>query len=469
MPRMAVKAEPGGLLLDELRREFRGPLLTPNDAGYEDVRRIWNAAITKRPGVIARCTGAADVIAALGFARRHELEIAVRGGGHNVAGTALCDGGLVIDLQPMKGMRVDRSKRTLLAQPGLRLGDVDHETEAFGLALVSGINSETGLAGLALGGGIGWQMRKHGLTIDHLQAADVVTTEGDLVHTSPEHESDLFWAIRGGGGNFGIATAFEFGLVPLGPEVHGGTVLYAAEDAPSVLRAYRDWALGAPDEVTTILVLRRNSFPWSPPEMHGRPVIGVGALFAGSTEEGVKALAPLGALGPVLASSVQTYRFTQHNAMWDASSPAGRLYYWKSHYLRALSDEAIDLIAEHAWRFASPYSFSLLSHMGGAIRRVPDDETAFTGRDADFTINLNCAATEAGVYEHDREWVRTWFESLEPHSTGGVYVNFLGEEGAERVRAAYGRTKYERLASLKARYDPGNVLRANQNIQPAPI
>jgi FAD binding domain-containing protein len=434
MPGMAKAAEPEALPLDELRRDFRGPLITSDDLGYEDVRRIWNAAIAKRPAVIARCTGAGDVIAALRFARRHEIEVAVRGGGHNVAGTALCDRGLVIDLQLMKGMRVDPLQRTLLAQPGLRLGDVDHEAAAFGLSLVSGINSETGLGGLTLGGGIGWQMRKHGLTIDHLNAADVVTPQGELVKASREHNPDLFWAIRGGGGNFGIVTAFEFGLVPLGPEVHGGTVLYSAEEARSVLRAYRDWARDAPDEVTTILVLRRNSFPWSPPETHGRAVIGIGALFAGAAEEGVAALSPLSSLGHVLASSVQTYRFTQHNAMWDASSPAGRLYYWKSHYLRALPDAAVDLIAEHAWRFASPYSFSLLSHMGGAIRGIPDEDTAFSGRDAEFTINFNCAATDPDGFEADREWVRTWFDALQPYSTGGVYVNFLGDEGAERVR-----------------------------------
>jgi FAD/FMN-containing dehydrogenase len=452
--------------VDALRSRFRGPIVARGDPEYENVRRIWNAAIEKRPALFARCTGTADVIVALRFARERDLGIAVRAGGHNVAGTALSDGGLVIDLQLMKGIRVDPERRTLLAQPGLRLGDVDHETQAFGLALVSGINSETGLAGLALGGGIGWQMRKHGLTIDHLAAADVVTAEGELVKASAEQNPDLFWAIRGGGGNFGIVTAFEFDLVPIGPAVHGGVVLYPAERARDVLRAYRDWAADAPAEVTTILALRRNAFPWAPAETRGRPIIGVGALYAGPAEEGERALAPLHRLGPVLASSVQTRLFTQHQSMLDASAPAGRLYYWKSHYLPALTDAAVDVIAAYAWRFASPVSFALLSQMGGAIRRRSDEETAFTGRDAEFTINLNCAATEPELYERDQSWVREWFEALEPHSTGGVYVNFMGEEGSERVRAAYGPAKYRRLAELKAIYDPHNLLRVNQNIKP---
>jgi FAD/FMN-containing dehydrogenase len=450
----------------DLRSRFRGPVVGLDDSAYEDVRKIWNGAIARRPALFARCTGTADVIAALRFASEHDMEVAVRGGGHNVAGTALSDGGLVIDFQLMKGIRVDAGRRTLFAQPGLRLGDVDHETQAFGLALASGINSETGLAGLALGGGIGWQMRKHGLTIDHLAAADLVTVDGEVLKCSAEQNPDLFWAIRGGGGNFGIVTAFEFNLVQTGPSVHGGVILYPAEQGREVLRAYRDWAIDATEDVTTILLLRRNAFPWSPPETQGRPVLGIGALYAGRAEDGERALAPLQRFGPVLASSVQTRLFTQHQSMLDASAPAGRLYYWKSHYLPALTDAAIDVISTYAWRFSSPVSFTLLSHMGGAIRRLSDDETAFTGRDAEFTININCAAMQPDLYEQDRAWVREWFDALEPHSTGGVYVNFMGEEGIERVRAAYGQAKYQRLAALKTKYDPDNVLRVNQNIKP---
>ena len=453
-------------LVDELRCRLRGPVVALGDADYEDVRRIWNAAIDKRPALFARCTGTADVLAAVRFAREHELQIAVRSGGHNVAGTALSDGGLVIDLQLMKGMRLDYERRSLLAQPGVRLGDVDHETQAFGLALVSGINSETGLAGLALGGGIGWQMRKHGLTIDHLLSADVVTAGGEVLKASAEQNADLFWAIRGGGGNFGIVTAFEFNLVQAGPPVYSGIVLYPAERAGDVLRAYRDWAADAPEEVTTILMLRRNAFGWAPVELKGRPIVGIGALYSGSAEDGERALAPLHGFGPVLASSVQKRLFTQHQSMLDASAPAGRLYYWKSHYMAVLTDAAIDVLAANAWRLSSPGSYTLLSHMGGAIRRHSDDETAFTGRDAEFAININCVASEPDLYELDRAWVRESFDALEPHSTGGVYINFMGDEGSERVRAAYGATKYQRLATLKAKFDPDNILRVNQNIKP---
>lgn len=453
--------------LQKLRAATRGPVVAPGDPDYDSVRRIWNAAVDRHPGAIARCTGAADVINCVRFAREHEVPLAVRSGGHNVAGTSLCDGGLVIDLQLMRGIRVDPKQRTLLAQPGLRLGDVDYETEAFGLALASGINSETGLAGLALGGGIGWQMRRHGLTIDHLVAADLITADGELVRAAAAENPDLFWAIRGGGGNFGIVTAFEFDLVQLGPAVYGGVVLYPAEHAQAVLRAYRDWSMDAPDEVTTILLLRRNAFGWSPPDLHGQPILGVGALYAGPAEEGPAALEPLQRFGRVTASSFATRRFTQHQSMLDASAPAGRLYYWKSHYMRTLSDAAIDVIADHAWRFSSPFSFTLLAHMGAAITHRSDDSTAFTGRDAEFAININCAATDAALYDADRGWVREWFDALAPHSTGGVYVNFVSEVGADAVRAAYGEAKLRRLGDVKRNFDPGNVFRANQNIQPA--
>lgn len=453
--------------LSKLRTAMRGPVVGLGDPGYEETRRIWNAAIDRRPAAIARCSGVADVTAALRFARGHDLEVAVRGGGHNVAGTALSDGGLVIDLQPMRGMRLDPRTRRLVAQPGLRLGDVDHETQAFGLAVVAGINSETGLAGLTLGGGIGWLMRKHGLTIDHLVGADVVTADGDLLHASASENADLFWAIRGGGGNFGIVTAFEFDLVEIGPPVRSGIVLYRAEHAAAVLAAYRDWAASAPDEVTTISMLRRApAFAWVPAAVHGHPVIGVGALYAGPADAGIGALRALEELGPVIASSVDIRPFREHQSMLDGSSPAGRLYYWKSHFLRSLSDTAIDAIVESAWAFTSPFSYTLLSHLGGQIARHGDDETAYSGRDAPFAININCVATEREAYERDRGWVRTWFDALEPHGTGGAYVNFVGDEGAARVQAVYGEAKYARLAEIKARYDPDNVFRVNQNVAP---
>lgn len=455
-----------GAGLHDLRMRFPGPVVGIGDPDYDEVRKIWNAAIEKRPAAFARCTAVEDVISALRFARDHDIEVAVRSGGHNVAGTSLTDSGLVIDLQLMKAIDMDPKRRRLRVQAGVRLGDVDRATESLGLALVSGINSETGLAGLTLGGGIGWLMRNHGLTIDHLISAELVTVDGEVLQVSADQNSDLFWAIRGGGGNFGIATSFEFELVELGPEVYGGIVLYAAEEAEQVLRHYREWGAIAPDEVTTILMLRRNAFPWAGAELQDRPIIGVGALYSGPTERGEIALAPLHQFGAALASSVQKRMWTQHQSMLDASAPPGRLYYWKSHYLPGLTDAAIEVIVKNAWRFSSPYSLTLLSHMGGAIRRRTDDETAFSGRDAEFTINMNCGATEPDLYVRDRAWVRQWFEALAPHSTGGMYVNFISEDGGERVRDLYGESKYRRLSELKTRYDPENVLRVNQNIKP---
>ena len=456
-----------GAGLHDLRMRFPGPVVGIGDPDYDEVRKIWNAAIEKRPAAFARCTAVEDVISALRFARDHDIEVAVRSGGHNVAGTSLTDSGLVIDLQLMKAIDMDPKRRRLRVQAGVRLGDVDRATESLGLALVSGINSETGLAGLTLGGGIGWLMRKYGLTIDHLASVELVTVEGEVLQASANHNPDLFWAIRGGGGNFGIVTSFEFNLVGLGPEVYGGIVLYPAEEAIDVLRHYREWAASAPDEVTTILMLRRNAFPWSGPELQGRPIVGVGALYSGAADRGEAVLAPLHQFGRVLASSVRKRWWTQHQSMLDASAPAGRLYYWKSHYLPDLSDAAIDVIVNNAWQFASPYSLTLLSHMGGAIRRHPENETAFNGRDADFTININCGATDFDVYERDRSWVRAWFDALSPHSTGGMYVNFIPEDSGELVQEVYGDSKYRRLSEIKSRYDPQNVLRVNHNIKPA--
>jgi FAD/FMN-containing dehydrogenase len=453
--------------VDDLRARLRGPVVAAGDGEYEEVRKIWNAAIEKRPAVFARCIGNDDVVAALNFARERGMEVAVRSGGHNVAGTALTNGGLVIDLQLMRAVEVDAERRRLHVQAGARLRDVDRATEPFGLALVSGINSETGLAGLTLGGGIGWLMRKYGLTIDHVISSELVTVEGGVLEVSEDRNPDLFWAIRGGGGNFGIVTSFEFDLVPLGPEVYSGIVLYSAEDAGAVLRHYREWAASAPDEVTTILMLRRNAFPWSGPELQGRAIVGVGALYSGPADNGQAALAPLQEFGTVLASSVGKRLWTQHQSMIDASAPAGRLYYWKSHYLPGLSDAAIDVIVANAWQYSSPYSLTLLSHMGGAIRRQSEEGTAFSGRDTEFTININCGAIDANLYTRDRTWVREWFDALTPHSSGGMYVNFIPEDSGEDARDVYGESKYRRLSEVKSRYDPHNVLRTNQNIKPA--
>jgi FAD/FMN-containing dehydrogenase len=450
-----------------LSRHFRGDLIRPGDARYEAGRRIWNGAIDRRPGLIARCTAAADVGAAVGFARDRDLVVAVRGGGHNVAGTAVCDGGIVIDLSPMKGMWIDPRARVARAQPGVLWGELDRETQAFGLATPGGIVSHTGIAGLTLGGGLGWLMRRHGLTADNLLSADVVTADGALVRASAEEHADLFWGLRGGGGNFGVVTSFEYRLHAVGPTVLAGLVLYPAERAREVLSSYRECIASAPDELMTIVLLRMAPpAPFLPEEIHGRPVVIVAVCFSGSVEEGERAVAPLRRLGEPLADLVRPTPYASHQALLDASVPHGLGYYWKSEYLRPLSDQLIDTLVAHAWPFPTPQSYTAIFHMGGAVGRGDPDGSAFEDRRAAHAMTIDGVWSEPAASGACIAWARRFWEAVRPHSTGRVYVNFLGEEGEDRVRAAYGATKYERLRALKRRYDPTNLFRMNQNIAP---
>jgi FAD/FMN-containing dehydrogenase len=449
-----------------LRARFRGELLLPSAAGYESARHIWNAVIDKHPALIARCSGVADIVAAVRFAREEGLVLAIRGGGHNVAGTAMCDGGLVLDLSQLKGVRIDTLARTARIQPGVTNGDLDHETQAFGLATTGGIASTTGVTGLTLGGGLGWLMRRHGLACDNLLSADMVTAEGTCITANRTEHADLFWALRGGGGNFGVVTSLEYRLHPVGPSVVAGLVLHPAERAREVLRFYRDYVAAMPDELTTIVNLRHAPpAPWLPPELHGRAVVAIMSCHAGSIEEGFEAVRPLKQFGPPLFDLLEPKPYVLHQRMFDDAVPPGLRYYWKSHYLRALSDQLIDALAEHAWRDTSARSYTLLFQMGGAVARLADDATAFASRGAPCGININ-AVWAAPEEDRDHiEWARAFFAATEPFSTGGVYVNFLGTEGEERIRAAYG-ANYERLAQVKARYDPTNFFRVNQNVRP---
>ena len=452
--------------LAALRRHFRGPLVQPGDPDYEDTRRIWNAAIERRPALIARCTGPADVVAAVRFARENDLLIAVRGGGHNVSGSALCDGGLVIDLSLLRGVTVDPERRRAVVQPGVRLGELDRASQPFGLATPAGINTVTGVAGLTLGGGIGWLMRRYGLTCDNLVAAEVVTAEGAVVRASCDDNPELLWGLRGGGGNFGIVTSFEFQLHDVGPQVASGVVFYAADDAPRVLSAYAEWARTAPDDVTTIVALRRIApLPVFPEALHGRPVVGIAACHAGSPAQGEAVLGPLRRFAPPVLDALTVKPFLAQQALFDATVPPGWRYYWRSEYLRPLSPDAVHTIVEHAWSFAAPMSYALLFHMGGAVRQLTDGDTAFTGREAEHAVNINSAQREESEPD-DTPWVRRFHEALQPFSAGGVYVNFLGNEGSERVRHAYGEAKWTRLVALKRRWDPDNAFRVNQNIPP---
>jgi FAD/FMN-containing dehydrogenase len=447
---------------------LRGELLLPTSPGYDAARAIWNGAIDRRPACIARCTGVADVVTAVRFARDRDLPVGVRSGGHGVGGHALCDGGLVIDLSPMKAIRVDPAARTARAEAGVLWGELDRETQLFGLATVGGIVTHTGIAGLTLGGGIGWLMRKHGATVDNLLAADVVTAQGELVTASEQETPDLFWAIRGGGGNFGIVTSFEYRLHPVGPLVLAGPVFHRLEDAPAVLRFYRELVAAAPDELTTIFELSvAPPVPFLPEDVHGKPIVMVGACYAGASDEGAEVVRPLKEFGRPIADLLEPKPYTALQSMFDPFVPHGWHRYWKSVELPPLTDDAIDTLVEHASAFTSPRSYCIVFQLGGALGRVGEDETAFSQREAAHNVNINAVWTEEDPNaESHVAWARDFFDALQPHAGGRVYVNFLGDEGQDRVRAAYGERTYERLARLKRVHDPTNFFRSNQNIRP---
>ncbi len=452
----------------DLEAHFAGRLVRPAEPDYDDVRKVWNGMIDRRPSLIAQCRDAGDVVAAVRFARRKHLVVSIRGGGHNVAGTAVCDGGLMIDLSRMTGIRIDPARRTAQAEAGLLWGEFDRECQSFGLATTAGIVTHTGIAGLTLGGGIGHLMRKHGLTCDNLLSVDLVTADGAEVHASEDEEPDLFWAVRGGGGNFGVVTTFEYRLHPVGPTVVAGLLMHRAERATEVLRFYRDFAAQAPRELGSVVSLRTAPvLPWVPEDLRGRPVVAIPVCYAGPTAEAERVLQPLRAFGPPAADLVMPKPYLEHQTMFDVTVPHGWHYYWKSVSLPPLTNGAIDTLVDTAWRKHSPRSYMILFHKGGAVRDLSDDAMAYTGRDAEHELNINGAWTAEDQENDDTAWTRESFEQMLRHSTGGVYVNFLGDEGRDRVRAAYGPTKYERLVQLKRRYDPNNFFRLNQNIDPA--
>jgi FAD/FMN-containing dehydrogenase len=450
----------------ELAAAFRGPIVRPGDPTYEEHRRIWNGSIDRRPALIARCTGVADVAAAVTFARRTGLPVALRGGGHSFPGLSTCDGGIVIDLSPMKGIRVDPEARTVRAQAGVLLGELDRETQPFGLAVPAGVVTTTGLAGLTLGGGIGWLMRKYGLTIDQLLSVDVITADGTFVKASAKENAELFWGVRGAGGNFGIVTEFEFRLNPVGPIALSGPIFWPMEESPNVLRFYREWIKDVPDELTTIVVHRHApALPIIPPELHGVPIVTVICCYAGSVEEGERVVRPIKEFGSPLLDLCVPKPFLAHQSMFDPSFPRGWWYYFRAADLAELTDDAIDVIASNALKLKSKLTAFPIFQLGGAISRVGEDESAFNGRTAGHTININATTASSDGFDEEREWSRNFWSELEPHHTS-VYVNFLMEEGDDRIRQAYGSARYERLKQLKRAYDPDNFFRINQNIPP---
>ena len=452
-----------------LAADFMGELVSPDHPSYDAARRVWNGEIQRQPALIARCRGAADVIAAVKFCRDRDLPASVRGGGHAVAGHAVVDAGVVIDLSAMTGTRVDPMARTSQAQGGSLNADVDRASQVFGLAATGGFISHTGIGGLTLGGGIGHLMRKFGLSIDALRSADVVTASGELVVANEDENADLFWGLRGGGGNFGVVTSFTFDLQPLGPTVFAGMVAWPADQAPSVLAFLRDFIADAPDEVGLMANLRlAPPLPAFPERIHGKPIVALVATYAGPPEEGERVLAPVRAFGTPVVDVMAHKPYTAHQKMLDAAVPHGRHYYWKSHRLGPLTDEIIDIMCDHLGQITSPMSSVPIFSFGGAMSRVPEDATAFPHRDAAHDINIVASWLPERATDADRHkaWVRGFFDDLAPHSRG-VYVNFTSDDAAERVRSAYADTQWARLTSLKAKYDPTNFFNHNANIPPA--
>ena len=400
------------------------------------------------------------------FARQTGLPVAVRSGGHSFPGLSVCDDGIVIDLSPMKGIRVDPEARTARVQAGALLSDLDRETQEFGLAVPAGVVSHTGVAGLTLGGGIGWLMRKHGLTIDQLLAVDLVTADGQFVKASATENAELFWGVRGGGGNFGIVTEFEFRLNRVGPIVLAGPIYWPIESSPDVLRFYRDWIADAPDELTTIVFHRTApALPAVPAEIRGKLVVIVGCCYAGTIEDGQEVVQPLRQFGSPLLDLCRPMPFLALQAMLDPSFLHGWQYYIRSCDVAELTDEVIDIAAEHALHMTSPRTTFPIFRQGGAVARVAEHETAFNGRAAGHSINVAAITETADGFDEERAWAQGLWSALQPHHTS-VYVNFLMDEGEERIRNAYGAEKYDRLKALKRHYDPDNFFRLNQNIPP---
>src|SRR3954470_22987065 len=452
----------------ELEQGLRGRLVRTTDSDYDQARAIWNGAHDRYPALIVRAAGVADVMRALEFARSEELTVAVRSGGHSIPGFSSVDGGLVIDLSPMQGVRVDPVRRVARAEAGVTWSSLDHETQAFGLATTGGLVSSTGIAGFTLGGGIGWLMRKHGLAADNLIAADLVTADGRLVHASKDENADLLWGLRGGGGNFGVVTSLEYQLHEVGPMITGGGVFYPADKAADVLRAYRGWVGTAPDELTTLVnLLTCPPAPFLPEDWHGKPLVAVIGMHAGPADEAERALRPLRNIATPVADLFGPMPYVAMQSLVDPLWGPGASSYMKAGFLRGLDDEAIDTLIAHHATVTSPKTEIHVQHLGGAVARVPAHATAFGGRTAPFVLNIIASTFTDEGYDEAVDWAQATYSALVPALTGGAYVNFLSNEGSERVRAAYGASTYDRLVALKDEYDPTNVFRLNQNVAPS--
>jgi len=449
-----------------LRERVRGKLVQPGDPDYDESRTIWNRTVDRKPALIVRCAAASDALEALRFATEHGLLLAVRGGGHHVAGNCLCQGGVVIDFGAMRGVEIDRATRRARVEPGALLSDLDTGAQQFGLVTPLGINSTTGVAGLTLGGGFGWLSRKLGLTIDNLISVEVITAGGERLTASKDQNADLFWGIRGGGGNFGVVTSFELQLHALGPNLLSGLIVHPFAGARELLQNYQRIASALPDEAAAWVVVRKAPpLPFLPAEVHGKEVVVFAVLYAGDIEQGKQALAPLLGLGKPIATAVAPQPYAAWQTAFDPLLGPGMRNYWKSHDLEHLSDGLIDRLLEHVGRLPTPHCEVILAQLGGAIARVPSDATAYTHRNARWVMNVHTRWEQAGDDERCIAWARRAFQDMAPFATGGVYVNFMAADETARVRDAYG-SNYERLVSLKKKYDPGNLFRLNQNVPP---
>jgi FAD/FMN-containing dehydrogenase len=451
----------------EFQASLQGELLLPEDPGYEEARSIWNAMIDRRPALIARCLGVTDIVACMNFAREKGITLSIKGGGHNISGLAVCEGGLMLDMSLMRGTWVNQRTNTAHAQAGCLLGDVDRETQIYGLAAVLGFVSKTGIAGLTLGGGFGYLTRRFGWTSDNTLAMDLVTADGRVVRASEDENSDLFWALRGGGGNFGVVTGFDYKLYPIGPEVMAGAIAWHAENAGEVLEMFRTITENAPPELVCVAVQRiAPPAPWLSKDVHGKPIIVIFVCHTGQLKEGENLVAPIKAFGSPVGDVIQKRPYISQQNILDATQPKGRRYYWKSEYLPKLEPEMLTRTIKHAKSVVSPNSAILLFPIGGALNRLPEEHSPVGNRDAAWVLNIAASWEDAGDDKTNIEWAREAWQDMRQFSTGGTYINFLTEEeGEERIHSAY-RKNYERLVEVKTKWDPGNMFRMNKNIVP---
>jgi FAD/FMN-containing dehydrogenase len=451
---------------EDLDGSIKGSVLVPGDCGYDEARRIWNGMIDRQPAVIVQCLKADDVPPVIAFARRNKLEISIRGAGHNIAGNALCDGGVTIDFSKMRNVCVDAAKRRAYVEPGATLADLDEAAGAHGLATPVGINSTTGIAGLTLGGGFGWLTRKYGMTIDNLVSVDMTTADGKKVRASEKENSDLFWAIRGGGGNFGVVTRFEFQLFPVGPEVVAGLIVFRFDQAMQILTKYRQFVDSAPEDLNVWLVLRHAPpLPFLPEHVHGKKVVVLPVFYCGAVTEAEKFIAPLRALGDAHGEHIGAQRYVDWQKAFDPLLTRGARNYWKSHNFTELADGALNSIIEFAGKLPSPQCEIFIGLIAGAPNRIAPNAMAYAHRDAKFVLNVHGRWDEAKDDQKCIAWAREFFNASAPYASAGAYVNFMTAEEGDRVAAAYG-SNYDRLVKIKKQYDPENVFHVNQNIKP---